>query len=224
MVEAPSASGRPRALAGLLSAAMPGAGHLLVHRSGTGVAAFTVTLILLFGAYLSYLGWGLSAAIFYLTLVVLPWWTFQVYDAYRPADQEGAGFRLTLRTIWREGHDIRYLGGLFLLSAALDFYIIVANPSYSLTVFCTKPGGILGLLAKAQSPTFHSLIGYGFLRLRRWALLLYLVYAAYGFANGIANHACFGYGRIRTVFLLTLGGFTAYILWRRGCFQPGRSL
>ena len=224
MAEAPSSSGRAHWSAGLLSAIVPGTGQFLLYRFGDGVAALTVTGILLGATYLSYLGWGAAAASFSLILLVLPWWAFQVYDASRPVDPAGSGFGGTLRTAWRQGHDVRYLGGLFLLSAGLDFYIIVANPEYSLTVFCSKPGGIPGLLAKAQSPTFHTLIGYGFLHLRRWALVLYLVYASYGFANGIANYACFGYGRIRTVFLLTLGGFTAYILWRRGSFRPGRSL
>ena len=80
--------------------------------------------------------------------------------------------------------------------------------------------GLWGLLAKAQSPTLHLLIGYGFLRLRRWGLLLYLTYAAFGVMNASANYACFGYGRIRTVFLISLVAFTLYIVWRRGCFPP----
>src|SRR5438132_14243010 len=100
----------------------------------------------------------------------------------------------------------------------MDLYIIVANPGYSLTVFCTKPAGLLGALAKAQSPTLHTLIGYGFLRLRRWSLLLYLAYAAFGLLNGTANYACFGYGRVRTGFRVTLIAFKAYIFWRGHAF------
>lgn len=127
-----------------------------------------------------------------------------------------------MRTIWTRADDIRYLGALFLLSAVMDLYIIITNPDYALPVFCTRPTGVLGLLAKAQSPTLHTLIGYGFIRLHRWALLLYLAYAAYGLANVTVNFACFGYGLVRTVFLFTLIGFTAYVLWRRACFRPAR--
>jgi hypothetical protein len=148
-------------------------------------------------------------------LAVLPWWAIQSYDASLPGQPDRPlDFRQTLRTIWERGHDLRYLGALFCLTAFTDLYIIVTNPSYALTVFCAKPAGAWGILAKAQSPTLHLLIGYGFLRLRRWSLLLYLLYAAFGFSNALANYGCFGYGRVRTVFLLTLIVFTVYI-WRR---------
>jgi len=174
---------------------------------------------------------GFGTALFFFLLLVLPWWVIQSYDAFLPvlseteqedptAQQSRVGLRRTLAITWTQAHDIRYLGALFLLTALTDLYIIVANPAYSLTIFCTKPAGLLGVLAKAQSPTLHTLIGYGFLRLRRWSLLVYLVYAAFGFLNATANYACFGYGRVRTVFLLSLIAFTAYVLWRRNCFPP----
>lgn len=177
---------------------------------------------------------GIGAALFFFMLLVLPWWATQSYDAFLPvlseteqADPEAqrgrVGLRRTLAIIWAHAHDIRYLGALFLLTALTDFYIIVANPAYSLTIFCSKPAGLLGILAKAQSPTLHTLIGYGFLRLRRWSLLLYLAYATFGLLNATVNYACFGYGRVRTVFLFSLIGFTAYVLWRRNCFPvPSR--
>jgi hypothetical protein len=130
------------------------------------------------------------------------------------------GWRHRAQRAWARGHDIRYLGALFLLTAVTDCYIILARPDYALTVFCARSSGVWGILAKAQSPTLHLLIGYGFLRLCRWSLLLYLAYAAFGFTNAVANHACFGYGRIRTVFLLSLIAFTLYIVWRRKCFAP----
>ncbi|MBM4125023.1 MAG: hypothetical protein FJ246_08750 [Nitrospira sp.] len=167
---------------------------------------------------------GISAAVFFFLLLVLPWWTLQSYDAYRPSTEtmsapQTTGLRHTLRTAWAHAHDIRYLGALFLLTALTDLFIIVANPSYALTVFCMKPTGVAGLFAKTQSPTLHLLIGYGFMRLRRWSLLLYLAYAAFGLLNATANYACFGYGRVRTAFLLTLIAFTAYIVWRRQGFR-----
>lgn len=87
-------------------------------------------------------------------------------------------------------------------------------------VFCAKPVGVLALLAKALSPTLHVFIGSEFHRIRRWPPMLYLAYAAFGLLNATANFACFGYGRVRTVFLLSLLGFTAYVWWRRTAF-PG---
>jgi hypothetical protein len=160
---------------------------------------------------------GYESAAFFLMLLVLPWWIVQSYGASLP---EPLGWKSTLRATWANSYDIRYLGALFLLTALADLYIILARPDYALTLFCLKPGGIWGMLAKAQSPTLHLLIGYGFLRLRRWGLLLYLAYAAFGMINASVNYACFGYGRIRAVFLLTLAAFTFYILWRRRCFVP----
>jgi hypothetical protein len=154
---------------------------------------------------------------------VLPWWSIQAYDAFLKSP-ERLGLGQTLRAIWQHAHDIRYLGALFLLTALTDLYIIIGNPQYSLTVFCTKPGGALGVLAKAQSPTLHVLIGYGFLRLRRWSFFLYLAYAIFGLVNATANYACFGYGRVRTAFLITLLAFTGYVLWRHDRFQPSLKL
>ncbi len=163
-------------------------------------------------------------------MIVLPWWCFQAYDACLFEEEQtqpaahGRRARLsmmrTFKAVWSRAHDIRYLGGLFLLTALTDLYIIVANPSYALTVFCAKPEGVWGLLAKAQSPTLHLLIGYGFLRLRRWSLLLYLAYAGFGLMNALANFACFGYGRVRTAFLVSLVLFTAYVAWRAPRFMP----
>jgi hypothetical protein len=158
-------------------------------------------------------------------LFILPWWVFQSYDAFLPEPHlhERGGWRRTIHEVWARGHDIRYLGCLFLLTALTDLYIIVANPTYALTIFCSKPAGIWGLTAKAQSPTLHVLIGYGFLRLRQWALVLYLAYAGFGLLNATANFWCFGYGRVRSVFLVTLAVFTLYVLWRKSCFEPART-
>jgi hypothetical protein len=66
------------------------------------------------------------------------------------------------------------------------------------------------------------MVGYGFLRLRRWALFVYLLYAAYGMANAVVNLTCFGPGRVRITLLITLASFTVYILWRRRCFLHKR--
>jgi len=208
-------------LAALLSALLPGLGHLIRRRTRQAATTFVISAALLGCASgIGHLA-GSGAAIFFLMLLVLPWWAFQSYDAFLPHAPAQAGLaRLgtTLKVVWGRAHDVRYLGALFFLTAFTDLYIIIANPEYALTVFCTKPSGLWGSLAKAQSPTLHTLIGYGFMRLRRWSLLLYLAYAAFGLLNATANYACFGYGRVRTVFLLTLIAFTAYVVWRRQCF------
>ena len=198
-----------------LSTIIPGLG--LILRGHIKHAARTLIL----GASLCFMSWGIGswagvgAGVFCAMLVVLPWWAFQSYQAFLPSP---SGLIETWKKIWASGHDIRYLGALFFLAAFTDLYIILANPTYSLHVFCTRPTGIIGTLAKVQSPSFHIAIGYGFLKLRRWSLLVYLVYAGYGLINATVNYACEGYGRIRTVFFITLLFFTAYVLLRRTCF------
>jgi len=206
---------RRRAVA--CSALLPGLGQAVRGYRLHAAGIFIATAGLLGCAALLETAAGWTSAAFFLMLLVLPWWVIQTYGASLP---DPLGWQSTLRATWGHGHDIRYLGALFLLTALTDLYIILARPDYALTVFCLKPGGAWGVLAKAQSPTLHLLIGYGFLRLRRWSLLLYLAYAAFGLMNASANYACFGYGRIRTVFLLSLAAFTLYILWRRHCFAP----
>lgn len=205
---------RTSPLGGILSAILPGLG-LLVR--GLPVQ---MTWVLMVGGLLGIVTWALGAVggpgagWFFGMLIILPWWCLQAYQAYLPTPQ---GQLATLRHAWKRGHDIRFLGGLFLWTALMDLYIIVANPEYHLSVFCTKPTGILGLLFKVQSPTLHIAIGYGFLKLRRWALFVYLAYAGFGILNATSNFACFGYGRIRTVFFISLLAFTAYVIWRRDC-------
>jgi hypothetical protein len=213
-------------LAAALSAVIPGLGQLACGQPGRCLMIIAVTALLLTGSWAIAESAGASAGIFCVMMIVLPWWSIQAYDAFLCVDafiaREGRalGFGCTLRAIWQQAHDIRYLGALFLLTAFTDLYIIVKNPEYALTIFCLKPSGTLGVLVKAQSPTLHTLIGYGFLRLRRWSLFLYLAYAAFGLLNATVNYACFGYGRVRTVFVISLLAFTGYVIWRRDRFQP----
>jgi hypothetical protein len=221
MVEHPSP--RTHRLAATLSALVPGMGQAFKRQTKSAALIFLTGILLLLCAWSLRQLAGRGSDVFFLMLVVLPWWVIQAYDAFLPAEDGPSGLRHATRTAWARAHDIRFLGALFLLTAFTDFYIIVANPAYALTVFCTKPAGVLGILAKAQSPTLHILIGYGFLRLRRWSLFLYLIYAAFGLLNATVNYACLGYGRVRTAFLLTLIGFTVYVLWRRDCFRSGPS-
>ena len=219
----PQHAGPRDPVAAVFSSVVPGSGQALRGRIPQAAIAFLISAALLGCTWLIERAHGGGAAVLFLMLLVLPWWAIQSYDAWLTAQSSEAGLGQTLKVIWVRAHDVRYLGALFLLTALTDLYIIVANPAYSLTVFCTKPAGLLGALAKAQSPTLHTLIGYGFLRLRRWSLLLYLAYAAFGLLNGTANYACFGYGRVRTVFLVTLIAFTAYVFWRRRCFTAPRA-
>lgn len=218
----PAAPPTPSRLPVLLSGFLPGLGQLIQGRPRQAFWIFVITILLyVIGRELGH-ATDVSAEIFYFMLVVLPWWTVQAYDASFAPDRLSAGGRHTLihslKRAWAEGHDLRYLGALFFLSAFMDLYIILMNPDYALPVFCSKPTGWLGLAVKAQSPPAHLLIGYGFVRLRRWALVLYLVYAAYQVISAMVNYVCFGYGRIRTVMFVTLLMFTGYILWRRDRF------
>ena len=215
MAPGPNMPTEDHRLAATFSAILPGLGQLARGHVAHAVVIFLISALLVGCAWLVEHAEGRGSGIFLLMLVVLPWWVFQSYDAWRPGP---VGLKTTLRVVWTRGHDIRYLGALFFLTAFTDLYIILAFPEYSLTVFCTKPSGIWGILAKAQSPTLHTVIGYGFMRLRLWSLLVYLVYAGFGFLNASANFACFGYGRVRTVFLITLILFTIYVLWRKACF------
>lgn len=205
----------------LLSLLLPGSG--LALRGYPKQAFVTGGMALALIGVTSAIGsWqGPAMAVFTGMLLIPPWWGLQAFQASLPSPQ---GLASTWQIILAKGYDIGYLGGLFMVAAITDLSIILMNPSYQLHVFCTRPSGLLGILAKAQSPTFHVAIGYGFLRRRPWALMVYLLYAGYGLVNAMANYACEGYGRIRTVFFFTLLAFTGYVILRRRAFFPKASL
>lgn len=148
-------------------------------------------------------------------ILALPWWAFQTYNASLGGIDHQVTWQRTWREAWRRGHDIRFLGLLLFISAVNDTGIILMNLDYLLPFYCSKPEGIPGFLTKAISPVLHVTVGYGFMKLRRWSLLVYLVYAAYGFTNGLVNLTCFGPGRIRNTLLVAIVMSTIYILWRR---------
>ena len=204
--------------AAVYSALLPGLGQFIRgrHRAGLFYASLTILLILLSLA----LGRvsGRAAEVFFFMLLALPWWALQSYDAALGPPASGSDVVRTGRMAWVQGHDIRFLGLLFLVSAANDAIIIANNPEYLLPFFCTKLDGAAGFITKALSPFLHTWVGYGFLRLRKWSLLVYLVYAAYGTTNALVNLTCFGPGRIRNTLLIALIAFTSYILWRRQMF------
>ncbi len=162
---------------------------------------------------------GNGAGVFSGMLLLFPWWMFQ---AYQSSLSQPISLSQTWKSIWHYAHDIRFIGLLFWVAAFTDIWIIVKNPDYQLHVFCTRPEHWWGILAKIQSPLFHLAIGYGFIRLLKWGLWVYLIYAGYGLLNATVNWVCEGYGRIRTVFFVSLLIFTAYILFRRACFGPDK--
>jgi hypothetical protein len=194
---------------------IPGLGHLSQRRFRQAVTAALGTVAL--GGASLMLGRisGRAAEVFFFMVLALPWWALQSYDAYLGPPTVGSAWKRTFRTAWQRGHDIRFLGVLLLISAVNDTFIILNNLDYLLPFYCTKPGGVPGFLTKAISPALHVAVGYGFVRLRRWAFLVYLVYAAYGFTNGMVNLACFGPGRIRNTLLAAVVLSTIYIVWRR---------
>jgi hypothetical protein len=209
--------------AALLSIVLPGLGQLLQGRIVQALIACLTTILLL--ALNMWLGRMTDRSVEVLSFMVLtlPYWALQSYDAYLGESPGIPSRRRTCGLVWQRGHDIRFLGLLLFISALNDIWIILKNLDYALPFFCTKPGGTLGFMTKAISPVLHLAVGYGFVRLRRWALFLYLVYAAYGFMNGIVNLTCFGPGRIRNTLLVVIVLSTAYVLWRRRILIQGGS-
>src|SRR5438105_5488235 len=147
------------------------------------------------------------------------WWSLQVRDAY-VSNASGSLFPV-IPLPSRGSLDIQAIGLLFLLTAYTDLYIIQARPDYGLKIMGTALPGAWGILAKAQSPTLHVLIGVGFLLVKRWGLFVYLLYAGFGIINAAVNLAVLpGPHRIRIIFMVSLAVFTAYILWCRKRFAP----
>ncbi|MFZ5877189.1 MAG: hypothetical protein ACOYXU_12395 [Nitrospirota bacterium] len=115
-------------------------------------------------------------------------------------------------------YDIYFIGVIFVLNVAMDTWLIVKNPDYALPLFGATFPGAGGWLVKIQSPILHGVLGYGFLRRRRWAYWLYMAYAAFGLSSALVNLATIGFGRIRMIFILSLTVITAYIYTRRRVF------
>jgi hypothetical protein len=210
--------------AALSSLIVPGLGHLAQRRyAHAATAALLAGALVAASLVLGRLS-GRAAEVFFFMVLALPWWVLQGYDAYLGPTAAGSNWLRTFRAAWQRGHDIRFLGLLLLISAINDTFIILYNLDYLLPFYCTKPAGIPGFMTKAISPALHIAVGYGFVRLRRWAFLVYLVYAAYGFSNGMVNLACFGPGRIRNTLLAAVVISTIYIVSRRGVLLKSASI
>ncbi len=115
--------------------------------------------------------------------------------------------------------DITIFGVLFLISA----FIELGNIMYTGWKYQPRFFGILthGLTAKtvlAAAPLLHVALGYGFLKLKRWAFYLTLFYSADVLTSTVSRYMIEGYGLIRTIFLVTLPPFVIYVLWRRDRF------
>src|SRR5215467_8470266 len=194
--------------AALFSALLPGLGQFVQHRYWQGLTYLTITLALT--AASGGLGQisGRAAEVFFFMLLVLPWWAVQSYDAYLGPSNQPVDLLRTWHAVWQQGHDIRFLGVLFLLSAVNDAIIILNNPEYLLPFFCTKPAGFVGGVTKAISPVLHTAVGYGFLRLSPLSLFLYLLNAADRMTNAVLNLTCFIPARVRYTMLISLAGFT----------------
>jgi hypothetical protein len=210
--------------AALFSILFPGLGQLSQGRHLQALGACLATLLLVvLSVWLGHIT-DRAVEVLVFMILALPCWVLQSYDAYLGSSPDAPDWLRTWRRVWQQGHDIRFLGLLLLISALNDTWIILKNLDYLLPFYCTKPDGIAGFATKAISPALHLAVGYGFMRLRRWALFIYLVYATYGFTNGIVNLTCFGPGRIRNTLLATIVLSTAYILWRRPVLLTSRSV
>jgi len=205
----------PYARATFLSSLCPGLGQLFQRRHAEAFIAFGGSILLIVASLGLGRISGRAAEVFFFMLLALPWWAFQSYDAYLGPSPEVSNWRRTWCEVWQQGQDIRFLGLLLLISAVIDSWIILMNLDYLLPFYCTKLDGIPGFLTKAISPLLHVAVGYGFMRLRRWGLFVYLLYAAYGLTNGLVNLSCFGPGRIRNTLLGAIVLSTVYIMSRR---------
>jgi hypothetical protein len=201
--------------AALLSLLFPGLGQLTQQRYVQALAACATTIILVTLSLALGRVSGRAAEVFFFMLLALPWWAFQSYDAFLGPSDGSSNWLRTWRRVWASGHDIRFLGLLLVVSAVNDTWIILKNLDYLLPFYCTKLQGIPGFLTKAISPALHLGVGVGFMKLARWSLFLYLIYAAYGFTNGLVNLTCFGPGRIRNTLLIAIVVSTVYVIWRR---------
>ena len=216
----PVQTGPPYKRAAVLSGLLPGLGQIILGHYRKAAEILTLGLLIGIAWYFGIRFDGpFTSALLYVLVpcAVALWWSRQLYDAYTaPAD--GSLFPV-LPFPQRGSLDIQAIGFLFLLTAYTDLYIIQAKPEYGLKILGTTFPGIWGILFKAQSPILHVLIGVGFLLVKRWGLLVYLLYAGFGIVNAAVNLAVLpGPHRIRIIFMLSLAVFTAYILWRRKRF------
>ncbi|HEY5594204.1 MAG TPA: hypothetical protein VIL61_03495 [Nitrospiria bacterium] len=116
--------------------------------------------------------------------------------------------------------DVTIFGALFLLSAPAELYNIISTGwQYTPKFFGITTHGILAKGVLAAQPVLHLALGYGFLSLRRWAVTLGLFYTADVLTSAVASFILYGYGRIRTIFIVLLVPFLIYLIARRSQFK-----
>ena len=116
------------------------------------------------------------------------------------------------------GWDMRFLGMLFLVSALVDFFWILAYPDYSLTVFGRTFSGTIGEFVKFQHPVIHLAIGIGFLFTQSWAFWGYLAYLGLACASEVTTQVIQGYHPLRTSMIVLSLAFGVYVTLRRNVF------
>jgi len=115
--------------------------------------------------------------------------------------------------------DMTIFGVLFLLSAPMELWNIMRTDwTYTPKFFGVVLTGLLAKVYLAAQPLLHLALGYGFLTMRRWAFYLALVYAADVLTSTVSSFILHGYGRYRTIFLVFLTPFVAYLIARRRFF------
>jgi len=203
--------------AAILSALVPGLGQAVKGQAAKTAEILTLGVLIAAAWYMGYAFTGpFTPTLLYLLtpLAILVWWMRQVRDAYVSSSRES--LFPVLPRLSRGSLDIQIIGLLFLFAVYSDLYIIQTRPGYELKILGSTLPGTWGILAKAQSPILHGLIAVGLIRLKRWGLLVYSVYAAWGIVNALVNLAVLpGPHRIRIIFIVSLAVFTAYLWWRR---------
>jgi len=115
--------------------------------------------------------------------------------------------------------DVTIFGALFLLSAPVELFNILSTGwQYTPKFFGITTQGVAAKAVLAAQPVLHLAMGYGFLALRRWAVTLGLFYTADVLTSAVTGFILFGYGRIRTIFIVLLVPFLIYLIARRSKF------
>ena len=115
--------------------------------------------------------------------------------------------------------DITIFGILFIASAPAELYNIIATDwNYAPKFFGFTLSGMGAKAYLLAQPILHVVIGYGFLRMRRWVFYLALLYAADTLTSAFSSLILLGFGRIRVIFIALLTPFVIYLIARRRYF------
>jgi hypothetical protein len=116
--------------------------------------------------------------------------------------------------------DITIFGVLFLLSAPVELVNILSTGwQYTPKFFGITTHGIVAKGVLAAQPALHLALGYGFLALRRWVVYLGFFYIGDVLTSAVSSFILYGYGRVRTIFIVLLVPFLIYLIARRAQFK-----